>query len=77
MPRKGPAPRRPVDVDPVYGSGLLYTGMAFLAIGLLFKIGEVGEPVPLPLYQAVAGGVRACAGAACRVGALVPARAPA
>ena len=50
--------------DPVYGRGLLYTGMAFLAIGLLFKIGAVpfhnwvpdvyvGAPTPVTAFMAI------------------------
>ncbi len=50
--------------DPVYGRGLLYTGMAFLAIGLLFKIGAVpfhnwvpdvyvGAPTPVTGFMAI------------------------
>jgi NADH-quinone oxidoreductase subunit N len=51
-------------LNPVYGSGLLYTGMAFLAIGLLFKIGAVpfhnwvpdvyvGAPTPVTGFMAI------------------------
>ncbi|MFZ0530377.1 MAG: NADH-quinone oxidoreductase subunit NuoN [Propionicimonas sp.] len=50
--------------DPVYGRGLLYTGIAFLAIGLLFKIGAVpfhnwvpdvyvGSPTPVTGFMAI------------------------
>jgi NADH-quinone oxidoreductase subunit N len=50
--------------NPVYGRGLLYTGMAFLAIGLLFKIGAVpfhnwvpdvyvGAPTPVTGFMAI------------------------
>ncbi len=50
--------------DPVYGRGLLYTGVAFLAIGLLFKIGAVpfhnwvpdvyvGAPTPVTGFMAI------------------------
>jgi len=50
--------------NPVYGAGLLYTGMAFLAIGLLFKIGAVpfhnwvpdvyvGAPTPVTGFMAI------------------------
>ena len=50
--------------DPVYGRGLLYTGMAMLAIGLLFKIGAVpfhnwvpdvyvGAPTPVTGFMAI------------------------
>ena len=50
--------------DPVYGRSLLYTGMAFLAIGLLFKIGAVpfhnwvpdvyvGAPTPVTGFMAI------------------------
>ncbi len=50
--------------DPVYGRGLLYTGMAFLAIGLLFKVGAVpfhnwvpdvyvGSPTPVTAFMAI------------------------
>jgi NADH-quinone oxidoreductase subunit N len=50
--------------DPVYGRGLLFTGMAFLAIGLLFKIGAVpfhnwvpdvyvGAPTPVTGFMAI------------------------
>ena len=50
--------------DPVYGRGLLYTGMAMLAIGLLFKIGAVpfhnwvpdvyvGAPTPVTSFMAI------------------------
>lgn len=51
-------------LDPVYGRGLLYTGIAFLAIGLLFKIGAVpfhnwvpdvyvGAPTPVTGFMAI------------------------
>ena len=50
--------------DPVYGRGLLYTGMAMLAIGLLFKIGAVpfhnwvpdvyvGAPTPVTGFMSI------------------------
>jgi NADH-quinone oxidoreductase subunit N len=50
--------------DPVYGRGLLYTGMTFIAIGLLFKIGAVpfhnwvpdvyvGAPTPVTGFMAI------------------------
>ena len=50
--------------NPVYGRGLLYTGIAFLAIGLLFKIGAVpfhnwvpdvyvGAPTPVTGFMAI------------------------
>jgi len=50
--------------EPVYGSGLLYTGMAMLAIGMLFKIGAVpfhnwvpdvyvGAPTPVTGFMAI------------------------
>ncbi|MGC3993973.1 MAG: NADH-quinone oxidoreductase subunit NuoN [Propionicimonas sp.] len=50
--------------DPVYGRGLLYTGMAFLGVGLLFKIGAVpfhnwvpdvyvGAPTPVTGFMAI------------------------
>lgn len=49
---------------PVYGRGLLYTGMALLAIGLLFKVGAVpfhnwvpdvyaGAPTPVTGFMAI------------------------
>lgn len=50
--------------NPIFGRGLLYTGMAFLAIGLMFKIGAVpfhnwvpdvyvGAPTPVTGFMAV------------------------
>ncbi|MFT4111069.1 NADH-quinone oxidoreductase subunit NuoN [Propionicimonas sp.] len=50
--------------DPVYGRGLLYTGMGFLGVGLLFKIGAVpfhnwvpdvyvGAPTPVTGFMAI------------------------
>lgn len=50
--------------DPVYGRGLLYTGIVMLAIGLLFKIGAVpfhnwvpdvyvGAPTPVTGFMAI------------------------
>ena len=50
--------------DPVYGRGLLYTGIVMLAIGLLFKIGAVpfhnwvpdvyvGAPTPVTAFMAI------------------------
>ncbi len=51
-------------LDPVYGRGLLYTGMAMIAVGLLFKIGTVpfhnwvpdvyvGAPTPVTGFMAI------------------------